>query len=97
MPDELQEVTVSAMPPNQLQPLVTPQPAPHHVRARYAPAPHAPARRVSEPPPLSPTALEILDRYKDQPDGRLLPFICEQDYNRDIDEEMAKEVILKLE
>jgi len=34
--------------------------------------------------PLSPTALEILERYKDQPDGRLLPFICEQDYNRDI-------------
>lgn len=34
--------------------------------------------------PLSPTALEILNRYKDQPDGRLLPFICEQDYNRDI-------------
>ena len=34
--------------------------------------------------PLSPTALEILDRYKGQPDGRLLPFICEQDYNRDI-------------
>ena len=34
--------------------------------------------------PLSPTALEILDRYKDQPDGRLLPFIYEQDYNRDI-------------
>lgn len=34
--------------------------------------------------PLSPTALEILDRYNDQPDGRLLPFICEQDYNRDI-------------
>ena len=34
--------------------------------------------------PLSPAALEILERYKDQPDGRLLPFICEQDYNRDI-------------
>ncbi len=34
--------------------------------------------------PLSPTALEILERNKDQPDGRLLPFICEQDYNRDI-------------
>ena len=34
--------------------------------------------------PLSPTALEILERFKDQPDGRLLPFICEQDYNRDI-------------
>lgn len=34
--------------------------------------------------PLSPTALEILERYKDQHDGRLLPFICEQDYNRDI-------------
>ena len=34
--------------------------------------------------PLSPTAKEILERYKDQPDGRLLPFICEQDYNRDI-------------
>ena len=47
--------------------------------------------------PLSPTALELQDRYMDQPDGRLLPFICEQDYNRDIDEEMAKEVILKLE
>ena len=28
--------------------------------------------------------MEILERYKDQPDGRLLPFICEQDYNRDI-------------
>ena len=27
LPDELQEVTVSAMPPNQLQPLVTPLPA----------------------------------------------------------------------
>lgn len=34
--------------------------------------------------PLSPTAKEILDRYKDTPGERLLPFICEQDYNRDI-------------
>ena len=34
--------------------------------------------------PISPTAKEILERYKDQPDGRLLPFICEQDYNRNI-------------
>lgn len=34
--------------------------------------------------PLSPTALEILDRYKDIPGDKLLPFICEQDYNRDI-------------
>ena len=34
--------------------------------------------------PLSPTALEIQYRYKDQPDGRLLPFIYEHDYNRDI-------------
>ena len=34
--------------------------------------------------PLSPTAIEILERYKDLPGERLLPFICEQDYNRDI-------------
>lgn len=34
--------------------------------------------------PLSPTALEILERYKDLPGEKLLPFICEQDYNRDI-------------
>ena len=34
--------------------------------------------------PLSPTAKEILERYKDAPGKKLLPFICEQDYNRDI-------------
>lgn len=34
--------------------------------------------------PLTPTAQEILERYKDTPGDRLLPFICEQDYNRDI-------------
>lgn len=34
--------------------------------------------------PLSPTAQEILDRYKDIPGDKLLPFICDQDYNRDI-------------
>lgn len=34
--------------------------------------------------PLSPTALEILEKYKDLPGDKLLPFICEQDYNRDI-------------
>lgn len=34
--------------------------------------------------PLSPTAEEILEKYKDIPGDKLLPFICEQDYNRDI-------------
>ena len=34
--------------------------------------------------PITPTAQEILDRYADLPDKRLLPFICEQDYNRAI-------------
>lgn len=34
--------------------------------------------------PLSDTALEIIARYKGQPDGRLLPFIDTQAYNRDI-------------
>lgn len=34
--------------------------------------------------PLSPTAQEILEKYKDLPGDKLLPFICEQDYNRDI-------------
>ena len=34
--------------------------------------------------PLSDTALEIIDRYKGQPDGRLLPFIDSIVYNRDI-------------
>ena len=34
--------------------------------------------------PITPTAQEILDRYADHPGKKLLPFICEQDYNRDI-------------
>lgn len=34
--------------------------------------------------PLSPTAKEILRRYPHTKNNRLLPFICEQDYNRDI-------------
>jgi len=34
--------------------------------------------------PLTPTAIEIIERYRDTPGDRLLPFICEQDYNRDI-------------
>lgn len=34
--------------------------------------------------PISPTAQEILDRYADLPGKKLLPFICSQDYNRDI-------------
>ena len=34
--------------------------------------------------PITPTAQEIIDRYADIPGKRLLPFICEQDYNRDI-------------
>lgn len=34
--------------------------------------------------PITPTAQEILDRYADYPGNKLLPFICEQDYNRDI-------------
>ena len=41
VPDELQEVTVSAMPPNQRQTNAKPTPTPRH----------APARRVSEPAP----------------------------------------------
>ena len=34
--------------------------------------------------PITPTAQEILDRYADYPGKKLLPFICEQDFNRDI-------------
>lgn len=35
--------------------------------------------------PLSDTAMEIIERYRgQQPDGRLLPFIHPNDYNRDI-------------
>lgn len=34
--------------------------------------------------PLSDTALEIIARYKGQPDGKLLPFTTSQQYNRDI-------------
>ena len=34
--------------------------------------------------PLSDTALEIIERYKGQPGGSLLPFIDTQAYNRDI-------------
>lgn len=34
--------------------------------------------------PLSDTALEIVSRYKGQPDGRLLPFVDPIVYNRDI-------------
>lgn len=34
--------------------------------------------------PLSDTALEIIERYKGQPDGRLLPFVDPIAYNRDI-------------
>ena len=36
--------------------------------------------------PLSDVALEIIDRYKGQPNGRLLPFISSQKYNKDIHE-----------
>lgn len=34
--------------------------------------------------PITPTAQEILNRYADLPGKKLLPFICEQDYNRAI-------------
>ena len=49
VPGEFQEVTVSAIPPNQRQPLVTPLPAPHHGRARHAPAPRPASRRTIRP------------------------------------------------
>ena len=70
LPDELQEVTVSAMPPNQRQinakptptqrqPLVTPQPAPHHGPSATRPAsrrtilPNLNAKRVNTVIPAS--------------------------------------------
>lgn len=36
--------------------------------------------------PLNNTALQILDKYKDLPDKKLLPFISEQKYNDDLKE-----------
>ncbi len=34
--------------------------------------------------PLNSIALEIVDKYKDRPGNRLLPFISEQNYNDNI-------------
>lgn len=50
----------------------------------YVPRKTKEGRPVTVRVPLSPTAMEILERYKDLPGDKLLPFICEQDYNRDI-------------
>lgn len=50
----------------------------------YIPRKTKEGRPVTVRVPLSPTAKEILERYPDVKDGRLLPFICEQDYNRAI-------------
>lgn len=48
----------------------------------YIPRKTKEGRPVTVRVPISPTAQEILDRYPDVPGNRLLPFICEQDYNR---------------
>jgi len=48
----------------------------------YIPRKTKEGRPVTVRVPLTPTALEILSRYPDVPGNKLLPFICEQDYNR---------------
>ena len=54
VPGEFQEVTVSAMPPNQLQPLVTPLLAPRPRALRPSPARSSPApRKPTNHPPES--------------------------------------------
>lgn len=50
----------------------------------YIPRKTKEGRPITVRVPLSPTAQEILDRYHDTPGDKLLPFICDQDYNRDI-------------
>ena len=50
----------------------------------YIPRKTKEGRPITVRVPLSPTAQEILDRYKDLPGDKLLPFISDQDYNRDI-------------
>ena len=50
----------------------------------YIPRKTKEGRPITVRVPLSPTAQEILERYKDIPGDKLLPFICDQDYNRDI-------------
>ena len=48
VPGEFQEITVSAMPPNQLQPLVTPLLAPRPRALRPSPAPRKPTNHPPE-------------------------------------------------
>lgn len=50
----------------------------------YVPRKTKEGRPITVRVPLAPTAKEIVDRYKGLPGNKLLPFICEQDYNRDI-------------
>lgn len=50
----------------------------------YVPRKTKEGRPITVRVPLSPTAKEILDRYPEVKGNRLLPFICEQDYNRSI-------------
>ena len=50
----------------------------------YVPRKTKEGRPVTVRVPLSPTAKEILERYPEVKGDRLLPFISEQDYNRDI-------------
>lgn len=50
----------------------------------YVPRKTKEGRPITVRVPLAPTAKEIVDRYKGIPGNKLLPFICEQDYNRDI-------------
>lgn len=52
----------------------------------YIPRKTKEGRPVTVRVPLSPTAKEILDKYPDVPDDKLLPFISEQKYNKAIKE-----------
>lgn len=47
----------------------------------YVPVKTSGSRPVTVSVPLTPTAREILERYRGRPDGRLLPFVWSQDYN----------------
>ena len=50
----------------------------------YIPRKTKEGRPVTVRVPLSPTAKEILNKYPDVPDNKLLPFISEQKYNKAI-------------
>lgn len=52
----------------------------------YIPRKTADGRPVTVRVPLTKSAKEILERYKDCPGGKLLPFVAQQQYNEDIKE-----------